>query len=61
MEEKNREPLQCVISFKACSSCGGSGVIKKEEEASEERYVERLPGLNLLKSMITFPVNIPHM
>jgi uncharacterized membrane protein len=39
MEEKNREPLQCVISFKACSSCGGSGVIKKEEEASEERYV----------------------
>ena len=30
------EPLQCVSSFKVCSRCGGSGVIKKEEEAPEE-------------------------
>jgi hypothetical protein len=36
MQEKNRGPLQCVISFKVCSRCGGSGVIKKEEEAPEE-------------------------
>jgi len=30
------EPLQCVISFKVCSRCGGSGVMKKEEGAPEE-------------------------
>jgi len=28
--------LQCVSSVKVCSRCGGSGVIKKEEEAPKE-------------------------
>jgi len=34
------EPLQYVISFKVCSRCGGSGVIKKEEAPEEDREKE---------------------